>query len=279
MEIEYNELQPDARLKGWVDRYWSFSVRGRSGEVSPEQCCIPLGMAELMVHLREPFSEGLYKGRWTAFPKAYITGISMRPMVWHMAAPGCMIGVRLKPEGVLRLFNISLAGDCDSFAEVDTRLSTDEQERFRSVIKAAEPGPAIEALEAFLLEQLTRRATPTLLFVDALHRMREQNVRWCKGSMYEQLYVGDRQMQRLFKDHLGLSPKAYFKLMRFREAYDRTRDQREVDWIGLAELLGYSDQPHLVRDFKRFCGASPRMFLQQDLPRFQRPVAEVRSSH
>ena len=42
-----------------------------------------------------------------------------------------------------------------------------------------------------------------------------------KAAVNDVLFVGDRQMQRLFKARLGLTPKAYFKGMRFRASNGR----------------------------------------------------------
>jgi AraC-like DNA-binding protein len=71
------------------------------------------------------------------------------------------------------------------------------------------------------------------------------------------LQVGERQLQRMFKDNLGLSPKSYFRLMRFRHAVASVRGRREIDWLDLTHTLGYSDQSHFIRDFKAFAGVTP----------------------
>ena len=273
MEIEYLEHPPAASLGPWVDRYWSFRTKGPAEAITPEQCCIPLGMPEFMAHLYGRPSEGLFRGSWTAFPRAYFTGISLRPMVWHMQGTGCMVGMRLKPEGALRLLGLPLAQLCNSYADAALHL---EPSLFRSVemgLGTRDPALAIQRLEQLLLDRLACTEALEDRFVNALRGMRERGVRWDRQALYDHLFVGDRQMQRLFKERLGLSPRAYFKLMRFREAYDAARDRRNVDWMALVDLLGYSDQPHLIRDFKRFSGATPGLFVQQELPRFQRPAA------
>jgi AraC-like DNA-binding protein len=61
----------------------------------------------------------------------------------------------------------------------------------------------------------------------------------------------------MFKDHLGMSPKSYFRLMRFRHAVASVRGRREIDWLDLTHTLGYADQSHFIRDFKAFAGVTP----------------------
>ena len=272
MEISYQEHAPAPALAPFVDRYWTFTTGGTERDTTPEQCCIPLGMSELMLHLRGPYCAGLVQGRWTTFPRVYFTGIALQPLVWTMNGASSMLGARLKPEGMLRLFRLPLDGICDSYADAWPLLDARERRAVEHILRSAGPQEAVQRFEQLLMAQLEQLPAVEDRFVQALLRMRAQGHTWDKAAVNDVLFVGDRQMQRLFKARLGLTPKAYFKLMRFREAYDRSRAARRVDWIGLATLLGYSDQAHLIRDFKRYAGATPQAFLQQPLPRFQRPV-------
>lgn len=273
MEINYQEHAPTPVLAPFVDRYWTFTTDGSKHETTPEQCCIPLGMTELMLHLHGPNCAGMVHGKWTSFPRVYFTGIALQPLVWTMNGASCMLGARLKPEGMLRLFRLPLDGICDSYADAWPLFDHRERTAVEQILRSGGPEEAVQRFEHLLLAQLERLPEVDDRFVQALLRMRAQGHTWDKAAVNDVLFVGDRQMQRLFKSHLGLTPKAYFKLMRFREAYDRSRATRTVDWIGLASLLGFSDQAHLIREFKRYSGATPQAFLQQSRPRFQRPVA------
>ncbi len=272
MRIDYKEHLPGADLGACVDRYWTFTTGGTEREVTPEQCCIPLGMSELMLHLRGPHSAGLFHGKWVTFPRVYFTGIALQPMVWTMQGASAMIGARLRPEGMLRLFRLPLQGLCDGYADAGPLLDPLERRGVDRILASGDEDTAVRRFDDLLRGQLERLPPLEDRFVQALVRIREQGRQWDKATANDALFVADRQMQRLFKARLGLTPKAYFKLMRFREAYDRSRAARAIDWIGLADLLGYSDQAHLIRDFKRYAGATPQSFLKQAVPRFQRPL-------
>ncbi|WP_299537918.1 helix-turn-helix domain-containing protein [uncultured Streptomyces sp.] len=67
-----------------------------------------------------------------------------------------------------------------------------------------------------------------------------------------------RSLQRLFAAYVGVGPKWVVLRHRLHEALERAgRDAAEVDWARLAAELGYSDQPHLVRDFTATLGVPP----------------------
>ena len=63
-----------------------------------------------------------------------------------------------------------------------------------------------------------------------------------------------------------MSAKAYAQLQRFVWTLARLRESTSVDWPGLAAAAGYSDQAHLVRDFRRVASASPTEFLRTRSP-------------
>jgi AraC-like DNA-binding protein len=66
-----------------------------------------------------------------------------------------------------------------------------------------------------------------------------------------------RQVQRLSADHIGVSPKWVIRRQRLHEAAARITAGTPVDLGELAAELGYSDQPHLTRDFTSMVGEPP----------------------
>jgi AraC-like DNA-binding protein len=66
-----------------------------------------------------------------------------------------------------------------------------------------------------------------------------------------------RRVQRLFAEYVGASPKWVIQRYRLLEAAVRVAAGGVLDWADLALELGYADQAHFIRDFKRLVGRSP----------------------
>ncbi len=65
-----------------------------------------------------------------------------------------------------------------------------------------------------------------------------------------------RALVALFSAAVGLTPKRYVRVRRFRRALGRAARSHE-SWAGIAADLGYSDQAHFTREFREFTGVTP----------------------
>jgi len=72
--------------------------------------------------------------------------------------------------------------------------------------------------------------------------------------------LSERQLERLFLERVGLSPKRYARIQRFRSVLHHLEDPTEPERPRLADIaahFGYADQSHLHRDFKEFAHQIP----------------------
>src|SRR5262249_10600265 len=79
-------------------------------------------------------------------------------------------------------------------------------------------------------------------------------------DLVERYGVNKRTMQRLFAKYVGVSPKWVIQRYRLHEAAEQLASGATVNQAELALSLGYSDQAHFVRDFKRIVGVSPAAY-------------------
>ena len=78
-------------------------------------------------------------------------------------------------------------------------------------------------------------------------------------QLCERFGLGERALQRLVRRRTGLSPKWLVQRRRLQEAAERLRSQG-MSLADTAAQLGYADQPHLTRDFRRVTGLTPGEF-------------------
>lgn len=79
--------------------------------------------------------------------------------------------------------------------------------------------------------------------------------------------VSVRALQRLFRSHVGVSPKWVIRRVRLKEAAARIESGAVESWAQLAIALGYFDQAHLVNDFTSMIGQPPSGYARSLTPR------------
>lgn len=67
----------------------------------------------------------------------------------------------------------------------------------------------------------------------------------------------------LFKEHVGVTPKEFLKVIRFQKAIQEIERQAVVNWSSMALDCGFYDQSHFIADFKTYSGFTPAEYLRQ----------------
>jgi AraC-like DNA-binding protein len=117
---------------------------------------------------------------------------------------------------------------------------------------------AFERIDAFLA-RLDPQPTPELERVTLIAEAIAQDRSITRVELLvDRFDTGLRQLQRLFREYVGVSPKWVIQRQRLIEAAERLRTgDRSIDFAALALDLGYADQPHFIRDFKNLIGKTP----------------------
>ncbi|GAA6143846.1 helix-turn-helix domain-containing protein [Hydrogenophaga sp. 5NK40-0174] len=68
--------------------------------------------------------------------------------------------------------------------------------------------------------------------------------------------IGERKLQRLFQRHTGKPPVFWRRLARWRKAMRWLNQPIELAEIAL--MAGYSDQAHMTKECRRWCGMTPQ---------------------
>jgi AraC-like DNA-binding protein len=179
------------------------------------------------------------------------------------------VAVRFKP-GVAGLFlGTPLHALTDQRADIDLLWGRSDAARLADALWACELSDRerISVIEHQLLLQL-QKAGATVSPGDALARAALRALEASGGGLRIddlalRLGVSRQHLAARFRDKVGLSPKLYARICRFRRATAalKTEPTGTPDWAQLALECGYFDQSHLIHDFQEFAGGTPQGFL------------------
>lgn len=74
--------------------------------------------------------------------------------------------------------------------------------------------------------------------------------------------ISVRNLQRLFYQYVGVTPKWVIKRFRLHNAAELISSSHKVDLAALAVQAGYYDQAHFIKDFRSIIGKSPSAYLK-----------------
>ncbi len=76
-----------------------------------------------------------------------------------------------------------------------------------------------------------------------------------------ELGVSQRHLEIKFKREVGLTPKTYSLIVRFKRMEENLRRMSAIHWRDMSFAHDYHDQNHFIKDFKRFTGHTPSDYL------------------
>lgn len=266
MNIAYREYLPAEALRPYIDCYWYETIGGDRDEICDLQTCIPLGMAEFIIQVNQQGTIGLLENKWQHFPEAYLVGIKKSPVCWKAPGGSAIFGARLKPEGLIRLFKRPLADFTDGYVEASAFMGSAITPIVSRIQQAPDVAAMLDIMENYFLGLLRNMHCENNYFFEALRLIRQSEGNISIEHLSRKLFVCERQLQRVFKENLGLSPKAYHRIIRFSRAYHSIFQHQEINWAAIANGYHYADQAHLIRDFKAFCGKTPVELLDGHKP-------------
>lgn len=195
---------------------------------------------------------------------AGITGL-LRDARWFVAQPHTRtVLVTLQPPGAWRLFGVPVDELADAHMGLVDLMPVSAVRAMEESIAAAEDAAAAGHLvQTFLLDAARRsRATVHPALAAALQRLLAARGNVRVETLARSLDLGRRQLERLFRLQVGVSPREFAALARFEWAAGQLRIGRPA--AAVAAEAGYADQAHLIRSFARRTGQTPRRFTPDD---------------
>ncbi len=232
---------PAADLKSFVEYFWlvAWDLRGQEPHVQktlPSPC----------VHL--VFDRG----------KTAIFGVMRGAFEYRQTGQSRALGVRFRPGGFRGLLGAPLTSITDRTIPLGAIYeSTSDTAAEASVLDADGDDGMMQAAESIL----RTRIPPPDKNVDFVHgvveRVATDRTITRVDALAKALGWGERALQRLFSDYVGVSPKWVIRRSRLHDAASLLAAEEDVNLTRLAQDLGYSDQAHFTRDFKAIVGRSP----------------------
>lgn len=254
--MHHHELAPPAELRNTIKCFWhtswEFAALPASFEVVPD------GYAEIIFYFGGPCSIA-GPGGWQVLPSPFMVGLLNQPASFHTPHRLEIIGVRCFPWTVFELLGLP-AGQ--GGVRVMEHPISQLQAGLAECMAAGRVADALEQLAAYFLANRPQPARGSLLG-KAGAAMRAAGGALPVTQVAEAAHATVRTLERQFKQAAGHTVKDVSSLMRFEQVRNRLWQHPATSLAGLAQELGYTDQAHLSREFRRYSGTTPAAFARQ----------------
>ena len=109
------------------------------------------------------------------------------------------------------------------------------------------------AAEELLLQRLPRVRQNNVVD-SAVRQMISQRGTRSAAELAKECFISSRQMERLFHEYIGITPKKLGNLVRYQFLWNDIFRNADFDVLDAVYKYGYTDQSHLMREFKRYHG-------------------------
>ena len=241
-------LYPSPILSQYIKYYWVL----KTDEVEPVTVqTIPSGCVHIVFHRGKNLniqSKGLQ-------PKNFIRG--QFSTYGSLISEGSidMIAVIFHPLGLNPFVQCSMSELYNHYIDVEDLEDIELNHLKRNI--SAEPAveTCIRLIERFFMQRV----------VDADFNYQRTQHAICQiinqpqidvNTLAESACLGYRQFKRVFTNYVGMSPKEYYRVVRFQRALYMLQNHPGMEFVDLAYSCGFYDPSHLVKDFKEFTGLS-----------------------
>jgi AraC-like DNA-binding protein len=245
--MTHGRYLPDAALAAWVEHYWSVSwdLRGQ-----------PPRLQETMPHpnvhaVVDAAGSGLF-------------GVHTRRFAVELAGQGRVFGIKFRPGGFRPFLREPVASLANRSIPIAAVFGADGAAYERDVLACADVETCAALSNQLLAAHLPPPDPQVARVADIVARAAIDHEITSTESLARHCGLGLRALQRLFNDYVGASPKWVINRYRLHEAIERLAAGAAVDWAELALSLGYYDQAHFNRDFRRLVGRSPGQFVREE---------------
>jgi AraC-like DNA-binding protein len=252
----FRSIIPEGALGQHVAMIWDCDMPAR--ELALERI-LPKAGASLIINLAEDETRGYRDNAgWICTRKSgsVLVGPGTAASVIDTNEQQFVAGIEFHPGGARQFFREPL----DSLRDADTDLDDLECEaspRLREQL--LEAGSASVRLQV-LVDWLHAHARPWVmpaLICQALDYLNRSPCIERVSDIAAYTGLSTRRLGDLFTESVGMAPKRYLRLQRFRAVTAMTHLRSAINWSAVAADCGFHDQAHLVHEFRAFSGLTP----------------------
>ena len=247
----YCEIAPCDALKPYIRCFWGTKRPVKAVECSSDSgIVIPDTCMDIIFHI--DYTKNTIDGHFCALDeRSFLTSGAVLPGVTSTFA------IRFYAWSAILFAESALNGSKNQAFPMEEFFQSLKNELQPQLFEVTTLAGRISIAEKALLKRLRpERVNNDLL--NAIYCMIESSGRVRISDICRSTAVSEKQLERIFSYHMGISPKSFSSLIRYQLVWQEMMNSPQFDTLDAVEKYGYTDQAHLLNDFKRRHLMTPR---------------------
>lgn len=251
---EYCEIPPCDALKPYICCFWGTKHPVKAVSDGSQGIIIPDTCMDIVFDIN--YTHNIFYGSFCGIDDRSFTSVGD-----NSGDTIATFAIRFYPWAALLFAEDKLCGSKNQFLPVEQyfgRLKTQIEPLLFDIPTLSEKAAAVEC---FLLEVLNKKRINNDL-MNSIHYMISSSGRAKISDICTHSVISERQLERIFDHNIGISPKTFSSLIRYQLLWQEMVYSDSFSILDAVEKYGYTDQAHLLNDFKKRHTMSPSSALK-----------------
>jgi AraC-like DNA-binding protein len=246
---EHHRVLPRPELRDVIAHFWGVSWA--------------LATPELVETLSHPAVHLVFE-TGDGGERAEVAGVPLAKFTRTLSGEGRVFGIKFRPGTFRALCGPPVHRLTGKVLPLQEVLGPAAVELAHAIFDTSAMDERVAQAERFLLGRGLALTPVNAKLRDLVDRVAVDSTLLRVEQLAAALRLDRRTLERRFRDEVGVSPKWVIQRYRLHEAAERLRRGDPV--VGVAADLGYADQAHFARDFRKSIGETPAAFARRARP-------------
>jgi AraC-like DNA-binding protein len=249
---EYSEISAGKLHDRWVDAFWTLTATGGARRVLPDGCI------DFIFDLDTGYGS--------------VIGSMSASQIVQTPTGARRFGLRFAPGAAAPFIGVLASELTDSQADLNALTRARQFALAERIAEAVSGAQRIALLAEFLRDGRSRLRPRDARVRHATELLRASHGRLAISALAARLNLSERQLERLFHEHVGTRPKLFARVVRMQSALALLESRATPLAASAASAAGFADEAHLVRDFRALTGMTPRRLVEERRVGFVQPA-------
>jgi len=253
----FRQMFPCISLQPYIQCYWQ--IKTELSFTSPStELLHPNGGLGVIINFGSPL---IYEGK-SIYHTGFMDGIHTKTRQMSMTGHVDAIGIRFNPGGASRFFSTPLSEISNSNINLHDLAMGQLIESCQEEREINPENDILKFVDNLLAKRLVEPLSSEPLIQHIANKIKNNNGKSTIAEVINDIGKSDRQIERLFKGSIGMTPKQYARTIRMENARLLLKNRNLQSLTEIGEMAGFYDQAHFIREFRAIIGLSPTDYIK-----------------